>query len=143
MNRPVPIPQIEGVPAALTQAINNRLRTMQQSAGTTQTAQTNAITAPTTGGGTTSGRSGVTTLRIAVTGATTVTPAAAGADGRILVVIVTQGGTGYAVTWAAGYFKFAPPVPTTPNTESICVFAGNSADGLWHLAAAPILGRHI
>lgn len=142
MNRPVPIPQIEGVPAALTQAINNRLRTMQQSAGTTQTAQTNAIATTTTGSGTTSGHSGITTLRIAVTAATTVTPVA-GADGRILVVIVTQGATGYAVTWASGHFKFAPPVPTTPNTESICVFAGNSADGLWHLAAAPILGRHI
>jgi len=54
MNLPVPIPQIAGVPPALTQAVNNRLRMMQQSAlatTTTAAAASTSGTATAAGGG--------------------------------------------------------------------------------------------
>jgi hypothetical protein len=49
MNRPVPIPQIAGVPAQLTQTLNNRLMLMQQSAGTGTGTAAAARTTATTG----------------------------------------------------------------------------------------------
>jgi hypothetical protein len=71
----------------------------------------------------------------------TLTPTAAGQDQALLVVFLEQDGTGHAVTWEAGY-KWAPPIPTDPNTCSLVTFAGRSSDGCWYCIGS-VLGRKI
>ena len=85
----------------------------------------------------------ITTQYVTVAGSSpaAITPNTAAADGAMLVVIILQDATGYAISWSSAFAGVTPTtVPTTPNTRSVLIFAGSTATGLWYLLPST-LGR--
>ena len=94
------------------------------------------------GGG---GTANITTQYVTVAGSSpaAITPASPAGDGALLVVIVLQDSTGYAISWSTEFSGVtATTVPTTPNTRSVLMFAGATATGTWYLLPST-LGRLI